>query len=191
LCALMLQVVTGLCSPLVAEHACVVHSASGYQLCILSTVLPVVLLLYHEYVPVVLCVLQSSHSVLVSSGSTAHSSTCRHSFLCCCCHCFLLQHSLYVLVSSGSTARSLSTWLPVLLLSACAVLSVTSCTFLLQNSHNVLVSSGSTAQYGLVAKIADLGLSRVIKQHATHRTTRTVSTCIPLLQKVLHLLICF
>lgn len=49
----------------------------------------------------------------------------------------------------------------------------------LQNSHNVLVSSGSTAQYGLVAKIADLGLSRVVKQHATHRTTRTVSgTCL-------------
>ncbi|WIA36739.1 hypothetical protein OEZ86_008009 [Tetradesmus obliquus] len=44
------------------------------------------------------------------------------------------------------------------------------------NSHNVLVSSGSTAQYGLVAKIADLGLSRVVKQHATHRTTRTVGT---------------
>jgi hypothetical protein len=44
----------------------------------------------------------------------------------------------------------------------------------LQNSHNVLVTSSSTAQYGMVAKIADLGLSRVIKQQATHRTTRTV-----------------
>lgn len=45
----------------------------------------------------------------------------------------------------------------------------------LQNCHNVLVSSSSTARFGLVGKLSDFGLSRVIKQAATHRTTRTVS----------------
>jgi hypothetical protein len=45
----------------------------------------------------------------------------------------------------------------------------------MQNAHNVLVASSSVAPHGLVAKVADLGLSRVLKQHATHRTTRTVS----------------
>eukprot|EP00878_Enallax_costatus_P040109 GHUV01046099.1.p1 GENE.GHUV01046099.1~~GHUV01046099.1.p1 ORF type:complete len:113 (+),score=26.00 GHUV01046099.1:14-352(+) len=44
-----------------------------------------------------------------------------------------------------------------------------------QNAHNVMVSSSPTAPYGLVAKIADLGLSRIIKQQATHRTTKTAS----------------
>jgi hypothetical protein len=47
---------------------------------------------------------------------------------------------------------------------------------LLQNARNVLVCSSRTAPHGLVAKLADLGLSRVIKQHSTHRTTNTVST---------------
>jgi len=47
----------------------------------------------------------------------------------------------------------------------------------LQNAHNVLVASSSVAHHGLVAKVADLGLSRVLKQHATHRTTQTVSCC--------------
>lgn len=42
------------------------------------------------------------------------------------------------------------------------------------NAHNVLVASSSVAHHGLVAKVADLGLSRVLKQHATHRTTQTV-----------------
>lgn len=46
---------------------------------------------------------------------------------------------------------------------------------MLQNAHNVLVASSSVAPHGLVAKVADLGLSRVLKQHATHRTTHTVS----------------
>jgi hypothetical protein len=45
----------------------------------------------------------------------------------------------------------------------------------MQNAHNVLVASSPVACYGLVAKISDLGLSRVLKQHATHRTTHTVS----------------
>lgn len=49
-----------------------------------------------------------------------------------------------------------------------------SCVLHLQNAHNVLLSSSQVAQFGLVAKIADLGLSRVLQQHATHRTTRTV-----------------
>lgn len=43
-----------------------------------------------------------------------------------------------------------------------------------QNAHNVLVASSSVARHGLVAKVADLGLSRVLKQQATHRTTGTV-----------------
>lgn len=33
---------------------------------------------------------------------------------------------------------------------------------------------GRTPWHGLVAKVADLGLSRILKQQATHRTTRTV-----------------
>jgi hypothetical protein len=48
----------------------------------------------------------------------------------------------------------------------------------LQNAHNVLVSSSSVARHGLVAKVADLGLSRILKQQATHRTTRTVRSCV-------------
>jgi hypothetical protein len=44
----------------------------------------------------------------------------------------------------------------------------------LQNAHNVLVSSSSVARHGLVAKVADLGLSKILQQQATHRTTRTV-----------------
>lgn len=44
------------------------------------------------------------------------------------------------------------------------------------NARNVLVSSCSTAPYGAVAKLADLGLSRCIRQHATHKTTNTVGT---------------
>ncbi|WIA11661.1 hypothetical protein OEZ85_011762 [Tetradesmus obliquus] len=44
------------------------------------------------------------------------------------------------------------------------------------NARNVLVSSSRCAPYGLVAKLADLGLSRVIKQHSIHRTTNTVGT---------------
>lgn len=46
----------------------------------------------------------------------------------------------------------------------------------MQNARNVLVSSSTTAQFGMVAKLADLGLSRVIKQHSTHRTTATYGT---------------
>jgi hypothetical protein len=45
-----------------------------------------------------------------------------------------------------------------------------------QNANNVLVSSCEASPNGLVAKLADLGLSRVINQHRTHRTTHTVSS---------------
>jgi hypothetical protein len=45
---------------------------------------------------------------------------------------------------------------------------------LLQNARNVLVSSSAGAECGMVAKLADLGLSRVLQQHKTHRTTQTV-----------------
>ena len=38
----------------------------------------------------------------------------------------------------------------------------------------MLVSSSPVARHGLVAKVADLGLSRILKQQASHRTTRTV-----------------
>eukprot|EP00775_Hariotina_reticulata_P003757 gene3757-4016_t len=44
------------------------------------------------------------------------------------------------------------------------------------NARNVLVSSTSTTPLGMVAKLSDLGLSRVVKQHSTHRTTNTVGT---------------
>jgi hypothetical protein len=44
----------------------------------------------------------------------------------------------------------------------------------LQNARNVLVRSSASG--GVVAKLADLGISRVIKQHSTHRTTNTVGT---------------
>jgi hypothetical protein len=46
--------------------------------------------------------------------------------------------------------------------------------FALQNARNVLVASCSSMPAGVTAKLADLGLSRSIKQHATHRTTNTV-----------------
>lgn len=45
---------------------------------------------------------------------------------------------------------------------------------LVQNARNVLVCS--TPSGGVTAKLADLGISRVIKQHSTHRTTNTVGT---------------
>ncbi|WIA13815.1 hypothetical protein OEZ85_007362 [Tetradesmus obliquus] len=44
------------------------------------------------------------------------------------------------------------------------------------NANNVLVSSCEASPNGLVAKLADLGLSRVINQHRTHRTTHTFGT---------------
>jgi len=44
------------------------------------------------------------------------------------------------------------------------------------NARNVLVCSSRGAAYGAVAKLADLGLSRVIRQQATHKTTNTVGT---------------
>jgi hypothetical protein len=62
--------------------------------------------------------------------------------------------------------------------------------FITQNAHNVLIASSPAAPGGLVAKIADLGLSRVLKQDATHRTTRTVSDEQGLMRQLtLHLLL--
>jgi hypothetical protein len=42
-----------------------------------------------------------------------------------------------------------------------------------QNAHNVLVASSPVAPYGLVAKVADLGLARVLG-NATAGVTQTV-----------------
>lgn len=42
-----------------------------------------------------------------------------------------------------------------------------------QNAHNVLVASSPVAHYGLVAKVADLGLARVLG-NATAGVTQTV-----------------
>eukprot|EP00775_Hariotina_reticulata_P012508 gene12508-12642_t len=44
------------------------------------------------------------------------------------------------------------------------------------NARNVLVACNPKAVCGVSAKLADLGLSRTIKQHATHHTTCTVGT---------------
>lgn len=45
--------------------------------------------------------------------------------------------------------------------------------FFKQNAHNVLVASSPVAHYGLVAKVADLGLARVLG-NATAGVTQTV-----------------
>lgn len=44
-----------------------------------------------------------------------------------------------------------------------------------QNARNVLVTSSANSPLGVSAKLADLGLSRTIKQ-SSHRTTHTVGT---------------
>jgi hypothetical protein len=44
-----------------------------------------------------------------------------------------------------------------------------------QNARNVLVSSCAAEACGVQGKLADLGLSRTIRQQQTHRTTNTVS----------------
>ncbi|KAF8061383.1 roco8 [Scenedesmus sp. PABB004] len=44
------------------------------------------------------------------------------------------------------------------------------------NARNVLVASSATAPLGMVAKVADLGLSKAIQQQRTHRTTDTTGT---------------
>lgn len=48
-----------------------------------------------------------------------------------------------------------------------------------QNARNVLVASDPSSACGLTAKLADLGLSRSIKLHATHHTTCTVRRAVP------------
>jgi hypothetical protein len=45
-----------------------------------------------------------------------------------------------------------------------------------QNCRNVLVRSNASAPGGATAKLADFGLSRAMKQHQTHRTTKTCGT---------------
>jgi serine/threonine protein kinase len=47
---------------------------------------------------------------------------------------------------------------------------------LLQNCRNVLVRSNPGVPGGATAKLADFGLSRAMKQHQTHRTTKTCGT---------------
>jgi hypothetical protein len=47
---------------------------------------------------------------------------------------------------------------------------------LLQNCRNVLVRSNAAVPGGATAKLADFGLSRAMKQHQTHRTTKTCGT---------------
>jgi hypothetical protein len=47
---------------------------------------------------------------------------------------------------------------------------------LLQNCRNCLVASDPTGKYGACAKIADLGVSRALQQHKTHRTTQNLGT---------------
>lgn len=42
------------------------------------------------------------------------------------------------------------------------------------NARNVLVASSAASPIKVAAKLADLGLSRCIKQHGTHHTTCTV-----------------
>jgi hypothetical protein len=55
------------------------------------------------------------------------------------------------------------------------VLLVCTLLLLLQNARNVLVCSDGQASLGMTAKVADLGLSRVMQQNS-HRTTNTVGT---------------
>ncbi|KAF6262724.1 hypothetical protein COO60DRAFT_1674556 [Scenedesmus sp. NREL 46B-D3] len=44
------------------------------------------------------------------------------------------------------------------------------------NSRNVLVATDSASEAGATAKIADLGISKAIAQHKTHRTTTNLGT---------------
>jgi hypothetical protein len=60
----------------------------------------------------------------------------------------------------------------------------------LQNSRNVLVASSAAAECGMVAKVADLGLSRAVKQNKTHRTTDTIGMwCVSCEHAVCHVVI--
>jgi hypothetical protein len=47
----------------------------------------------------------------------------------------------------------------------------------MQNSRNVLIASDPSTEYGVTAKIADLGLARAMRGNRTHMTTSTVGTC--------------
>lgn len=45
-----------------------------------------------------------------------------------------------------------------------------------QNARNVLLSSSGVTNLGVVAKLADLGLSRIVRSHRSHHSTNTVGT---------------
>jgi hypothetical protein len=53
-----------------------------------------------------------------------------------------------------------------------------------QNCRNVLVRSNPVAPGGATAKLADFGLSRAMKQHQTHRTTKTCGTLSHMVRRV-------
>jgi serine/threonine protein kinase len=44
------------------------------------------------------------------------------------------------------------------------------------NARNVLLSSSGVTALGVVAKLADLGLSRIVRSHRSHHSTNTVGT---------------
>eukprot|EP00775_Hariotina_reticulata_P003313 gene3313-3589_t len=44
------------------------------------------------------------------------------------------------------------------------------------NRHNVLVTADPGSPVGVMAKVADLGLARVVEEHKTHRTTGNLGT---------------
>lgn len=44
------------------------------------------------------------------------------------------------------------------------------------NARNVLLSSSGVTALGVVAKLADLGLSRIVRSHKSHHSTNTVGT---------------
>lgn len=46
----------------------------------------------------------------------------------------------------------------------------------MQNARNVLLSSSGVTNLGVVAKLADLGLSRIVRSHRSHHSTNTVGT---------------
>jgi len=45
-----------------------------------------------------------------------------------------------------------------------------------QNARNVLLSSSGVTALGVMAKLADLGLSRIVRSHRSHHSTNTVGT---------------
>lgn len=87
---------------------------------------------------------------------------------CLCLVCLVLCTSHVVLRRNTATTNSIHR-----IHLTCAWMGIKS---RLQNARNVLVSSNLSAVVGLTAKLADFGLSRIIKQQQTHRTTKTCGT---------------